>query len=227
MARRTLWITVGLILQILLSWGVTLARLSGATWAVAVASTTLMILSVPLVLNQDREVRKAQTGTVRRIMTRRLQGLVGHFHRTAPDEHIRANVMVADPRAQVLKVFAHTGLSPREVQTVWAKGQGICGVAWEEGLVQIGPGVTKQEFEDQRARNHSTPWNITVEQCEATQGLRTIASLPLRPNDDDGQIIGILNFDSRVDPSTSILAEVLSSDLYKALDLADLLTSAL
>jgi GAF domain-containing protein len=72
-----------------------------------------------------------------------------------------------------------------ELDTLWFRGEGACGSAWERGETYIHPA-------------NGTPPRLTAAQNVAVQHLASVASFPLVW---EGKVIGVLNLDSQLPTS--------------------------
>lgn len=111
----------------------------------------------------------------------------------SPNLHLRANIMLIDS-SDNLSIADHYYInmdSQEEIALKWAKGQGCCGWAWQDGKqLVVDPTI--------QPRKHQPDWrrfSTSSDHERLTKHLKSICSTPIF-HPQTKKIIGVLNVDS-------------------------------
>jgi hypothetical protein len=90
-------------------------------------------------------------------------------HHAEGNAAFRANVMLVEN--DTLKIrYAAGAYREEELELSWARGEGVCGRAWQHAQTEVGPTPDHPlpSLEDARSPDH--PWGMTTQQIMATTG---------------------------------------------------------
>lgn len=111
----------------------------------------------------------------------------------APLKHVRACLMMPDPKDDKLKISHEYGFTGSDLDRHIAipKGTGCCGQAWLQAQPMIG------DLKEAPVGGMPEQWGLPAEQVlKIRKTLRSILSVPVWAGRDDYQIVAVLNIDS-------------------------------